>query len=60
MLVLEELPADTNATRFASGEIAMSTASTMPAIAGPLWVVPSEETFVTAGWTMLLHGSGPP
>ena len=59
-LELVALPADTNATRLPSGETAMSTASTMPASAGPLCVVPSGETMVTAGWTMPLHGSAPP
>jgi hypothetical protein len=38
----------------------MSTASTIPARAGPLRVLPSADTIVTAGCTMLLHESGPP
>ena len=58
--MLVALPADTKATRLASCEIAMSTARTMPAIAGPLRVLPSEDTIVTAGWMMPLHASGPP
>jgi hypothetical protein len=57
---LVAFPAATNATRLPSGATAMSTASTMPTIAGPLRMLPSGETIVTVGCTMLPHGSEPP
>ncbi len=56
--VLVAFPVEITATR-PSGAIAMSTASTKPASAGPLCVVPSAATVVMAGCTMASHGSVP-
>ena len=54
------LPIDTKATRLPSGDRAMSTASTIPASAGPLATVPSGANAVTAGWRIELQGLVPP